>query len=632
MNQYLRNLVLIALLSPCITVAAQRNFDKEHQLELQLQTIDSTLVIPFRNGTIAMDQGDLILADSLYSIVMAKAPSFDPVLRRLGSIRASLGKPHEGLYYCNKAVEIKRSAYNLLSLANIYAFIEGYRDLPKAMDLLREARSLPDGDDIDIIGLIGQVQLQQNDVEGFRKTAQLMRDAYPGEMYTHYFSAIENAVDMKWTDARNEILQAQELGLDEGTVQGFLDSGINKHLKRKSWAIGLIFVVAAWMAGLLLLFIIGKIISNITMKSIEKDELGDRRNQSLRSFYKSLINAGGIYYYISLPIIILLVIGLAGAIIYLFILAGRIPIKLVLILVIGACISIYAMIRSLLVKVKSSDPGRELKREEAPKLFELTEEVAKTLDTRPIDEIRITHGTDLAVYERGTWKEKLGNRAQRILILGTGVLKDFKKSDFKSILAHEYGHFSHRDTAGGEIALRVMNDMSKYFYALYEHGQAVWWNFSFQFLRIYHFIFRRISHGSTRLQEVMADRVAVQTYGQAAFQNGLTHVVRRDIEFNYLANKEIESGNLAKRSFSNFYELPATSDGVVETELDKALNQQTTEDDTHPSPFDRFRYASRISTVVHDNDSQPVTDLFINWNSLTQEMSQLIADAVNNGQ
>lgn len=631
MNQYLRNLVLIVLLSPFITVAAQRNFDKEHQLELQLQTIDSNLVTTFRNGTTAMDQGDLILADSLYSIVMAKAPSFDPVLRRLGSIRASLGKPHEGLYYCTKALEIKRSAYNLLSLANFYTFYEGYKDLPKAMELLREARSLPDGGDIDIIGLIGQVQLQQNDIEGFRKTAQLMRNAYPGEMYTHYFSAIENAVDNKWTDAKNEILQAKELGLDEGTVQGFLDSGINKHLKRKSWAVGLIFVVAAWMAGLLLLFAIGKIISNITMKSIEKDELGDRRNQSLRSFYKSLINAGGIYYYISLPIIILLVIGLAGAIIYLFILAGRIPIKFVLILVVGACISIYAMIRSLLVKVKSSDPGRELKRDEAPKLFELTEEVAKSLDTRPIDEIRITHGTDLAVYERGTWKEKLGDQAQRILILGTGVLKDFKKSDFKAILAHEYGHFAHRDTAGGEIALRVMNDMSKYFYALYEHGQTVWWNFSFQFLRLYHFIFRRKSHGSTRLQEVMADRVAVQTYGQAAFQNGLTHVIRRDIEFNYLANKEIELGNLAKRSFSNFYNLTAASDGVVETELDKALNLKTTEDDTHPCPSDRFKYASRISTAVHDNDSQPVTDLFVDWNSLTQEMSQLIADAVKNG-
>jgi Zn-dependent protease with chaperone function len=30
---------------------------------------------------------------------------------------------------------------------------------------------------------------------------------------------------------------------------------------------------------------------------------------------------------------------------------------------------------------------------------------------------------------------------------------------FRAVLAHEYGHFTNRDTAGGEIALRVNRDM-----------------------------------------------------------------------------------------------------------------------------------------------------------------------------
>ncbi|NJK96777.1 MAG: hypothetical protein HC905_19330 [Bacteroidales bacterium] len=47
------------------------------------------------------------------------------------------------------------------------------------------------------------------------------------------------------------------------------------------------------------------------------------------------------------------------------------------------------------------------------------------LDTRPIDEIRITPTTDLAVYERGSRKEKYNDQAQRILILGIGVFKRF---------------------------------------------------------------------------------------------------------------------------------------------------------------------------------------------------------------
>jgi len=56
-----------------------------------------------------------------------------------------------------------------------------------------------------------------------------------------------------------------------------------------------------------------------------------------------------------------LVIALTVGILYLFLLAGTIPIKLAVILVIGAVITIYNMIRSLLLKVNYTDPGRELK-------------------------------------------------------------------------------------------------------------------------------------------------------------------------------------------------------------------------------------------------------------------------------
>jgi len=39
-------------------------------------------------------------------------------------------------------------------------------------------------------------------------------------------------------------------------------------------------------------------------------------------------------------------------------------------------------------------------------LFNLTDEVAKLMGTRPIEEIRITPLTDLAVYEKVTKKKK----------------------------------------------------------------------------------------------------------------------------------------------------------------------------------------------------------------------------------
>ena len=49
-------------------------------------------------------------------------------------------------------------------------------------------------------------------------------------------------------------------------------------------------------------------------------------------------------------------------------------------------------------------------------------------------------------------------------------------------------------------------------------GQATYFNAAFHFLRMYNSIFRRISHGATRLQEILAGRVAAQIYDAPAFQ------------------------------------------------------------------------------------------------------------------
>ena len=391
-------------------------------------------------------------------------------------------------------------------------------------------------------------------------------------------------------------------------------------------------ILGIWILGLLILFLVGKLFSKLTLNAIEKNNLETSSAKPggwLRSGYKTLISAGGFYYYISLPIILVLVIALTMGIIYLFLIVGTIPIKLTIILIIAAGATIFGMIRSLLVKVDYTDPGRELKTEEAPDLYHLTTEVAQLMGTRPIDEIRITPLNDLAVYEKGTWREKMNDKGKRILILGTSVLNNFKKEDFKAVLAHEYGHFAHRDTAGGEVALRVQNDMTKYFIALYKAEQNTVWNVAFHFLRLYNFIFRRISHGATRLQEVLADKVAAETFGSRSFSNGLTHVIKREIEFNKYANIEIEEAVKFKRPLNNLYDLKETHDDQIEDELNKALNAKTTEDDTHPSPVDRFKYIDGIQSSNSRNDSSLVKDLFHNWNALTEEMTKALEDKVD---
>jgi membrane protein implicated in regulation of membrane protease activity len=414
-----------------------------------------------------------------------KAPTSDHVLRRLGTSLVLDGKVPDGLNLIEKAVERNRSPENLFSLASALAYPglngQGTREQKwRAYTLVLEADQLPKaGDDADYQLLLAQLALEFEQVDIFRRATEKLVATHPELMPTHYFNAILAATDEKWLTAENEIKKAESMGLPHEAAQEFLDSGVHTRASVWRYAIYAAGLVATWLVGLILLFVFGKLMSRQTLRSIDAADPNaatSRSELALRKWYRALITVAGLYYYISIPVVIFLVLAVAAAITYGFLVLGRVPIKLVLILCLGAVITAYKMIRSLFVKVESEDPGRSLSYDEAPELWNLTRRVADAVGTRPVDEIRVTPGTDLAVYERGSFRERSKDQAIRILILGAGVLNGFEQNGFRAVLAHEYGHFSHRDTAGGDVALRVNADMMKFAHALIRGGQAVWWN------------------------------------------------------------------------------------------------------------------------------------------------------------
>lgn len=627
--------LLLLLLIASITYAQPgRDMAKEKAIWAELETVAPQRLADFKAATEAMDAQDYDKAIELFLKVRQAAPGFDAALRRLGGCLVSAGQTEAGFAYLRQALAIRRSPENLLSLAQSLAFPAGKEGTRKqkeeAYQLLKEAnRSAPAY--ADALVLQAQFAMEMDKIDDFRRvTGQLVAN-HPELMATHFFNAILAANDEKWITAEQEIKVAQSLGLAPEIAQQFLDSGVKTRATVWHYLIYSLYLTGAWVIGLIGLFLIGKLMSRKTLTSLEAANPNSPTSASeltLRKFYRRLINVAGFYYYISLPVVIFLVIIVAASITYAFVMLGRIPIKLIAILVIGGLITIFTLIRSLFIKVESVDPGRSLKYDEAPGLWDLTRTVAATVNTRPVDEIRITPGTELAVYEKGTWRERSQDKAQRILILGIGVLNDFKQNGFRAVLAHEYGHFTHRDTAGGDIAIRVNNDMMKFAHAMIIHGQATWWNVAFQFLRIYHFIFRRISHGATRLQEVLADRVAALQYGPLAFEEGLTHVIGKSVEFHHLATKEIEDSVAVRRALQNLYELRVDQNSNLQQQIEESLNRETSEDDTHPCPNDRFRLTRKITGANESPATGMVWDWFKNREALTNEMTSLIQSEV----
>jgi Zn-dependent protease with chaperone function len=295
--------------------------------------------------------------------------------------------------------------------------------------------------------------------------------------------------------------------------------------------------------------------------------------------------------------------------------------------------SLQAMVRSLFVRVADeAHPGRAILEADAPGLWAMAREVAAEVGTRPIDEIWLTPGTELAVFERGSTRQRLNDLAPRALLLGAGILDGFEQGAFRSVLAHEYGHFAHRDTAGGEVALRVTNGMMTFAVAIGKAGFAVWWNLAFHFIRLYYFLFRRLSHGATRLQEVLADRVAIQHYGLDAFRTGLVHVIRQSILFPKLADDEIRQAIDQKRPLANLYDLTPCSSvttlSFLENDIARKMEWPTSEDDTHPSAKDRFALGQRIrSSRVYESGGF-VWDLFSDRRAITEEMTLVVAKRI----
>jgi tetratricopeptide (TPR) repeat protein len=632
-------LFLLLLLGASPTQAQPgRNMEKEKAIWAELEKSAPKSVDDFKAGTEAMDAGNYDKAAELFLKVHQAAPDFDAALRRLGGCLVLAGKTEAGFNFMEQALAIRRSPENLISLAQSLAYPgvgkEGTSEQKqRAYELIKEANRSPQQDS-DSLVLQTQLAMELNLIADFRRGTEQLVAKHPELMATHLFNAILAAYDEKWITAEQEIEVAQSLGLAPEVAQQFLDSGVKTRARVWHYLIYSLYLVGAWLVGLTALFLVGKLMSRKTLSSLEAanpDSPTSASELTLRKWYRKLINVAGFYYYISLPVVVFLVIIVAASITYAFLMLGRIPIKLVAILAIGGLVTIVTLIRSLFIKVEDVDPGRSLNYDEAPELWDLTRTVAAAVNTRPVDEIRITPGTDLAVYEKGTKRERSQDKAQRVLILGIGVLNDFKQNGFRAVLAHEYGHFTHRDTAGGDVAIRVNNDMVKFAHAMIANDQARWWNVAFQFLRIYHFIFRRISHGATRLQEVLADRIAALKYGPLAFEEGLTHVVQKSVEFHHLAAKEIEASVEARRALQNLYELRLDQSSNLQQEIEESLNRKTSEDDTHPSPNDRFRLTRRISSVNEVPATGTVWDLFKNREALTNEMTSLIQSDVYTG-
>jgi Zn-dependent protease with chaperone function len=341
-----------------------------------------------------------------------------------------------------------------------------------------------------------------------------------------------------------------------------------------------------------------------------------------------VIQLTSVYFYLSIPMLLLIIAGVAGGIIYLFFMLGQIPIRVVAFVGITALYTLFIVIRSLFIRIKEEEPGRVLTQSEAPGLWNLAKEVAGKVGTRPVDKIYITPGTEIAVTERGGIMKNMRGKGQRCLILGFGALIGMSQGQLRAILAHEYGHFSNRDTAGGGLARQVLISVRSMGMGLAMNGLAAWYNPAWWFVNGFHRVFLRITLGASRLQEILADRYAAVSYGAQNFIDGLKHVIRQSVLFNFQVTNEIQGALQQDIPLQNLYSLPAPQTSEAKTQVEEAIHEAmkkpTGAYDSHPSLHDREELVLKIQTApsaMNWDDQDPVWNLLQNAEGLKLEMT-----------
>jgi Zn-dependent protease with chaperone function len=597
----------------------------EQKLEAELTALDAGALALFQQANAARAREDHRTAEKLYGEVFARVPAFIAAERRRCGELGQLGERQAALPLCQDAANKDPNSANLGALGiTLLQLPNGQTppqsDLDEAASALDRAAEL-EPKEVYLAQAQCQLALYQKSVPRLSACSARLEQLAPDDRSTIFSSWVLALSENRLSDAQGLVKRAKSLHFPASMVEHMsaeTDAAVPWTTRALTWA-ALVLGVWAALSGVLVL--IGTLLSRITLRTAENwNAESAARTRALRAIYGQVLLVCSALYYVSLPLVLLLAFGSAGALIYAMLAIGYIPIKLGLLILVGAFASGGAIIKSITFRPHEEEPGIKVDLAREPALKQTLLEVADRIGTRPVDTVYMTPDTGLAVFER--------KNGERCLVLGAGVLERLPLSAFKAILGHEYGHFSHRDTAGGGLALRVRRSLLLLIVGIARSGHATPWNLTWWFANGYHRLFLRVSQGASRLQEILADRRAAEAYGGLAFATGLRHVAACDLAFDTHINGQITRALEAKEPLSNLWSppAPALEPASASEKLEAALSRKPSPYDSHPAPADRIRWVERISGTAESPEEPSVTawTLFSDRAAQERELTLLV--------
>src|SRR5215510_13549543 len=208
-----------------------------------------------------------------------------------------------------------------------------------------------------------------------------------------------------------------------------------------------------------------------------------------------------------------LALGIAGAllwILYADVNSERINLRLVVFCVVSA----GAILWSILPRPdRFEPPGPRVDPTQQPALFAELSRIAQSVQQELPHEVYFVPEVNAWVAQRGG---VMAFGSRRVMVLGVPLMALLTVSQFRAVLAHEFGHYYGGDTKLGPWIYKTRAAIGRTLRQLARSNS--WLVFLFKW---YGNMFLEITLGISRAQEYAADRIAAQVAGKTALVEGL---------------------------------------------------------------------------------------------------------------
>lgn len=300
----------------------------------------------------------------------------------------------------------------------------------------------------------------------------------------------------------------------------------------------------------------------------------------------------------------------------------------------------WAILKGFFAAKKRNILGTKIIREDQPKIWEICDRIAKEVGTKPVDEIYISPQPGIGVHLSGGLFSLLIARTKRTLTIGMPSISSLSISEMEAILAHEFGHFSNKDTAWNSLTFTMGGALQNTWETIPKPSGGdgfslvalvIALNPALWILAAYRILFNVMTSGFSRIREVLADKTAIALFGYQNFTNGLMRVARNDYVFSsYFVPEMLKMLTEEGKMYTNIFQtMDQTYKSIKQnhlTDIDKSILEQEKPSifDSHPAMKDRLAYAKQFEVQPeHKTDNADFKTLFKDWDNVSKNMSDL---------